>query len=71
MLPFRLYTNEQIEGVLSKWPYPPCLRVADRAHLAGYLYKHDQFQDMYTLSINLKEIFIANLNGEFIVIPLS
>ena len=25
-----------IEGILPKWPYPPCLRMADRALLAGY-----------------------------------
>ena len=28
----RLY----IEGILPKMPYPPCLRMADRALLAGY-----------------------------------
>ena len=26
----------QIEGILPKGPYPPCLRMADRALLAGY-----------------------------------
>ena len=26
----------QIEGILSKGPYPPCLRMANRALLAGY-----------------------------------
>ena len=26
----------KIEGILPKWPYPPCLRMADRALLAGY-----------------------------------
>ena len=26
-----------IEGILPKGPYPPCLRIADRALLAGYL----------------------------------
>ena len=26
-----------IDGILSKGPYPPCLRMADRALLAGYL----------------------------------
>ena len=25
-----------IEGILPKWPYPPCLRMADRAFLSGY-----------------------------------
>ena len=25
-----------IEGILPKGPYPPCLRMADRALLAGY-----------------------------------
>ena len=28
--------NPQIEGILPKGPYPPCLRMADRALLAGY-----------------------------------
>ena len=25
-----------IDGILPKWPYPPCFRMADRALLAGY-----------------------------------
>ena len=28
--------NPYIEGILPKGPYPPCLRMADRALLAGY-----------------------------------
>ena len=28
--------HEYIEGILPKGPYPPCLRMADRALLAGY-----------------------------------
>ena len=28
--------NQQIDGILLKGPYPPCLRMADRALLAGY-----------------------------------
>ena len=28
--------NEYIDGILPKGPYPPCLRMADRALLAGY-----------------------------------
>ena len=26
----------QVDGILPKGPYPPCLRMADRALLAGY-----------------------------------
>ena len=29
--------NTKIDGILPKGPYPPCLRMADRALLAGYL----------------------------------
>ena len=29
-------SHKQIEGILPKWPYQPCLRVVDRALLAGY-----------------------------------
>ena len=29
-------TKPYIEGILPKGPYPPCLRMADRALLAGY-----------------------------------
>ena len=29
-------THYNIEGILPKGPYPPCLRMADRALLAGY-----------------------------------
>ena len=36
-----LYTAQQcrtqLDGILPKGPYPPCLRMADRALLAGYL----------------------------------
>ena len=35
----RLYTSSStryIQGILPKGPYPPCLRMADRALLAGY-----------------------------------
>ena len=28
--------RHKIEGILPKGPYPPCLRMADRAFLAGY-----------------------------------
>ena len=28
--------NPEIDGILPKGPYPPCLRMADRALLAGY-----------------------------------
>ena len=31
-----LVQAEDIDGILSKGPYPPCLRMADRALLAGY-----------------------------------
>ena len=31
-----MYHSLQIEGILPKGPYPPCLRMADRALLAGY-----------------------------------
>ena len=31
-----IYENTQFEGILPKGPYPPCLRMADRALLAGY-----------------------------------
>ena len=30
------YIDAYIEGILPKGPYPPCLRMADRALLAGY-----------------------------------
>ena len=33
---FWLTASPHIEGILSKGPYPPCLRMADRALLAGY-----------------------------------
>ena len=29
-------TQQHFEGILPKGPYPPCLRMADRAFLAGY-----------------------------------
>ena len=32
----RLHKNAHFEGILPKGPYPPCLRMADRALLAGY-----------------------------------
>ena len=43
-----------IEGILPKGPYPPCLRMADRALLAGYpRYESVTFvyniQDMFDL----------------------
>ena len=28
--------KKYIDGILPKWPYPPCLRMADRSLLAGY-----------------------------------
>ena len=31
-----LHTSSYIDGILPKGPYPPCLRMADRALLAGY-----------------------------------
>ena len=33
---FRKKLLAQVEGILPKGPYPPCLRMADRALLAGY-----------------------------------
>ena len=30
------HPNPHIDGILPKGPYPPCLRMADRALLAGY-----------------------------------
>ena len=30
------YTQRHVQGILPKRPYPPCLRMADRALLAGY-----------------------------------
>ena len=33
---FPLNYDVHIEGILPKGPYPPCLRMADRAFLAGY-----------------------------------
>ena len=30
------FTDTYIDGILPKGPYPPCLRMADRALLAGY-----------------------------------
>ena len=33
---FFSFSCRDIEGVLTKGPYPPCLRMADRALLAGY-----------------------------------
>ena len=30
------YRETDIDGILPKGPYPPCLRMADRALLAGY-----------------------------------
>ena len=36
-------TDAYINGILPKGPYPPCLRMADRALLAGYTrYMHLQ-----------------------------
>ena len=32
----RPHTHTHIKGILPKWPYPPCLRMADRALLAWY-----------------------------------
>ena len=31
-----IYREREREGILPKGPYPPCLRMADRALLAGY-----------------------------------
>ena len=31
-----IFMTYHIEGILPKGPYPPYLRMADRAHLAGY-----------------------------------
>ena len=30
------YYHQQIDGIMQKGPYPPCLRMADKALLAGY-----------------------------------
>ena len=45
----------QIDGILPKGPYPPCLRMADRAHLAGYprlMTLSSQSRDRYWYSWN-------------------
>ena len=36
MLLVRSHKTSQFDGILPKGPYPPCLRIADRAHLAWY-----------------------------------
>ena len=40
-------SNPSIEGILPKGPYPPCLRMADRALLAGYprIIVHEKYRD--------------------------
>ena len=43
--------NPYIEGMLPKGPYPPCLRMADRALLAGYPRYSHVFQGCYTGTI--------------------
>ena len=30
------YVGLHVDGILPKWPYPPCLRMANSALLAGY-----------------------------------
>ena len=45
-----MYTTHKhdIDGILPKGPYPPCLRMADRAFLAGYpRYIHNFMGDIF------------------------
>ena len=37
------FLHSHIDGIKPKWPYPPCLRTADRALLAGYA-RHRRWQ---------------------------
>ena len=46
--------NRYIYGILPKGPYPPCLRMADRAHLAGYPRYDIQHQFINLLLINMR-----------------
>ena len=36
MLIMQVYIHKEFDGILPKGPYPPCLRMADRALLTGY-----------------------------------
>ena len=65
------YTNPHpdIDGILPKGPYPPCLRMADRALLAGYhryqCVKHSHssclYQHLVRLSSAINYTFTINL----------
>ena len=55
-----MYADEEFDGVLPKEPYPPCLRMADRALLAGYPPVDEEFPSivLYTFVIPIPDIYI-------------